>query len=472
MKNLILYIAIHFLVINLGVLDSKPLILPDTVFIEPAYYNSNFEGLINYEFFEVKVDNKTGVEIINAMPKNIENLYLLGDSSFVSVNPIYKLGWNGNIILEDKSIIKYKVSAGFKSPQRDIYSNTIFIFSYKTAEEGFTEDTVHFIVKRVNRDISTRNKKLTYNNYCYYDNSIQDILDIGIRINSTLFNGSSENIIVDSVKVRTDLDFVTHGFLNTLSKKSDENFLDIDFPYTLNQGVLTLDFSVFNYLMTEKSIVNVDYYTNTGVITDTTTILFSNIKGITAKSKPLDIVSYEYEIVESKNNVLKFCSEEGYIIADVNITQEFEEDKIELIEYVAIGDTLKETGVHLLSKLKIEPTMIPYQRSGTVVYNLYSISSGEEIKVDFPYNIKIELTGNVNIDDKVKYIVYPNPSNDHINIEGDFKIISTEIYDLLGNIVLSSKDSNKISLNNLNKGVYLIKIYTDLGIISEKVIKN
>lgn len=77
--------------------------------------------------------------------------------------------------------------------------------------------------------------------------------------------------------------------------------------------------------------------------------------------------------------------------------------------------------------------------------------------------------------------VYPNPFNNEITIsspELTGQDITFNIYNLLGQEVISKKTTNKndvitLQLNNLKKGVYILKIKTGNGkMISKKIIKN
>ena len=71
---------------------------------------------------------------------------------------------------------------------------------------------------------------------------------------------------------------------------------------------------------------------------------------------------------------------------------------------------------------------------------------------------------------KEKFIVYPNPTSDYLNIESKNIKVTTEIYDLTGKLVLKSDDS-KINISHLNKGVYVLKVFTDTISKIQKVIK-
>ncbi|QOW10364.1 T9SS type A sorting domain-containing protein [Kaistella flava (ex Peng et al. 2021)] len=69
--------------------------------------------------------------------------------------------------------------------------------------------------------------------------------------------------------------------------------------------------------------------------------------------------------------------------------------------------------------------------------------------------------------------LYPNPTSDVLNIETKQDISKIEIYDLSGRLLKTSGRKDKqISVSNLNKGMYLIKLHTESGVINSKFIKN
>ena len=69
--------------------------------------------------------------------------------------------------------------------------------------------------------------------------------------------------------------------------------------------------------------------------------------------------------------------------------------------------------------------------------------------------------------------VYPNPVKDILNFKTDYNILKVEIYDIAGRIVSSNSVSeNKIDLSELKTGNYILKLYTEKGIINTKIIKE
>lgn len=71
--------------------------------------------------------------------------------------------------------------------------------------------------------------------------------------------------------------------------------------------------------------------------------------------------------------------------------------------------------------------------------------------------------------------IYPNPSSDYVNIEiKNQSIEKISIFDMTGKLVLEKNNvsNRQISISNLKKGVYIIKIETPIGIFQNKLIKK
>lgn len=68
--------------------------------------------------------------------------------------------------------------------------------------------------------------------------------------------------------------------------------------------------------------------------------------------------------------------------------------------------------------------------------------------------------------------IYPNPTDKHLFIEGNKNPIVTTIYNLIGKEVLSTKNTNRVDVNELSKGVYIIRISDGINQTHKKFIKN
>jgi len=73
-----------------------------------------------------------------------------------------------------------------------------------------------------------------------------------------------------------------------------------------------------------------------------------------------------------------------------------------------------------------------------------------------------------------KVSVYPNPTNGllQINIPAGYQLKQISVYDITGKQVkYSNSDSNTLDIGNLSEGFYLLKISTDKGLVTKKVLK-
>jgi len=69
-------------------------------------------------------------------------------------------------------------------------------------------------------------------------------------------------------------------------------------------------------------------------------------------------------------------------------------------------------------------------------------------------------------------ILFPNPTNSNVEIKTDEKITSITVYDINGKESKIESINNKIDLSNFKSGIYTLKIYTENGISTKKVIKQ
>ena len=117
-----------------------------------------------------------------------------------------------------------------------------------------------------------------------------------------------------------------------------------------------------------------------------------------------------------------------------------------------------------------------------LMINLAITQAGPNSNTVFPNQMEIDyvrvhqenLTNSINIDDKNKYIVFPNPANDVLTIQGK-NVSSIKIFNIHGNIVLSKNVNNnkKVDISILNKGMYLVELEDYFGFkINKKVIIN
>ena len=73
---------------------------------------------------------------------------------------------------------------------------------------------------------------------------------------------------------------------------------------------------------------------------------------------------------------------------------------------------------------------------------------------------------------KAAISIYPNPTRDYLNVSASSKVSKIEVYDISGKKVNADFVDNKVDVQNLAKGSYLIKITDAFGTTTQKFIKN
>ncbi|WP_298150030.1 T9SS type A sorting domain-containing protein [Flavobacterium sp.] len=68
--------------------------------------------------------------------------------------------------------------------------------------------------------------------------------------------------------------------------------------------------------------------------------------------------------------------------------------------------------------------------------------------------------------------IYPNPTNGLINIKADAKINTIEVFDVRGRKLFSKQQSDFVDISQYDSGVYFMKVYTDQGMVRQKLMKR
>jgi hypothetical protein len=79
------------------------------------------------------------------------------------------------------------------------------------------------------------------------------------------------------------------------------------------------------------------------------------------------------------------------------------------------------------------------------------------------------------VDDMAEFAIYPNPAKDVLTVYCSDKISSVEVFNLLGQQVYMAKvgkASTTIDISSLAKGNYVVKLYTDKGVTTKKIVKQ
>jgi|GEM_PF-4404737 len=84
-----------------------------------------------------------------------------------------------------------------------------------------------------------------------------------------------------------------------------------------------------------------------------------------------------------------------------------------------------------------------------------------------------ETTTNVQTNKLENLIIYPNPVSDRLFIESPTRVKRVEIYNLLGSLVrLAENDVHQVFVGDITSGVYLIRIVTEQGTVTQRFVKE
>ena len=127
---------------------------------------------------------------------------------------------------------------------------------------------------------------------------------------------------------------------------------------------------------------------------------------------------------------------------------------------------------NILFKLKSRPNLV----AGDEVANRASIVFDfNEPVVTNEANTAFNILGSDNFTKDALVKIYPNPAKNTITIEAESSIQSVQMYDVQGRLLQTVMVNSNVQLLNIASrpaGIYFIKITTDKGIKTEKVIKQ
>ncbi|WP_298755654.1 T9SS type A sorting domain-containing protein [uncultured Psychroserpens sp.] len=66
--------------------------------------------------------------------------------------------------------------------------------------------------------------------------------------------------------------------------------------------------------------------------------------------------------------------------------------------------------------------------------------------------------------------IYPNPTSNQITVDTTYEIESVKLYNILGELVLTTSNQKSITVRHLNSGVYLLKISLDNKDVIKRII--
>jgi hypothetical protein len=111
---------------------------------------------------------------------------------------------------------------------------------------------------------------------------------------------------------------------------------------------------------------------------------------------------------------------------------------------------------------------------GIVFRKVYVSDADNSHKINIKVHCVEESTVGVSDNKKDDFSIYPNPVKNIVNINYKFNVLEVQIFNSLGQLVLSKKDkTTNVNVTNLKKGIYILKIIGENNTIKiKKIVKE
>ena len=247
-----------------------------------------------------------------------------------------------------------------------------------------------------------------------------------------------------------------------------------------NPSVATVDSNGLITAVAEGEPATITATTSDGGFTDTSTI--------TVNSYPDDLISISGPTVVNQGaTVVVNISYTASTTRDIVLS--FQENGVDINgdtnKFTAFGTTRAtvSVGQGMLSLDVATSASAPIASGYRYAAYLTTVGGGFSQRVDAgPSMTGISVTAPLSTStfEKQMYSVYPNPSDDFIQVEipnASFSKVQFRLYDLLGKLVFEElvnprKDKWEIGTSGLSKGIHVLEITADDQVVHHKVIKK
>lgn len=281
--------------------------------------------------------------------------------------------------------------------------------------------------------------------------------------------------------------------------------LNIDSDGIINGQVLTSDIENITELIIDGS--NSPYLTDLTGIQDFTSleklvILYTYIAELDVSQnlqlKELDCSSNELTSLDVSSNTLLeklYCGNYGIDVAPFNMIEEIDlSNNPNIYDFNAYDMFIKKIKLkngNNNANMKINVSVFPWgmdspdydpneifntvcievddenlAQNNQYPYSEWNITHGGHVA--FIFSEDCSLSSESYTQNKIK--VHPNPVSDLLYFDANTTIEKIIVFDLSGRKIMEQNQVNTISVSNLQKGNYILKIFSDKGVQTEKII--
>lgn len=159
---------------------------------------------------------------------------------------------------------------------------------------------------------------------------------------------------------------------------------------------------------------------------------------------------------------------------DVKITFELLDNRVGTVAFLRRQSPFSETQMSNVSGQIFTQTITGQTIGSTINYAVkFAFSGGLSVTRFVSYVVGNDCSSlglNPNID--VFDFHFQNPVSDFLEISSNYTIDKIELYNVIGNKVYDSANTNKLDVSNISKGIYLIAVYSGNERRTKKIIIN
>lgn len=237
--------------------------------------------------------------------------------------------------------------------------------------------------------------------------------------------------------------------------------------YTVSYGSGTS--AAFSPSGVQKSLIITDLSPNTNY---TFTVSAADLSGNVALNNPIVLnakTTTKLECTGSDSQASQGSFSIGYKYAfetigtDVKITFELlDTDKVGVVAFLWKQSPFEETQMSNVSGNIFTKTITGQANGTTINYAVkFAYSGGSSVTKYFSYVVGKNCSLGLATSSELIQFSFKNPANEYVYITSKAAIDKVEIYNMLGNLVSSTKvDTNKVDIKNLTRGIYLLGVYS------------
>jgi beta-glucanase (GH16 family) len=227
--------------------------------------------------------------------------------------------------------------------------------------------------------------------------------------------------------------------------------------------------TVFNPSGTEKALIISDLLPNTNY---NFTITAADLSGNVATNSPIVLSATTISRLEctgTSNQAIEGSFSLGYKYAfetlgtDVKITFELlDAGKVGVVAFLRKESPFSESQMTNVSGNIFTKTISGQTSGSTINYGVkFAFAGGLSSTKYFSYVVGSDCSLAIQTPSELNQFSFQNPASDYVYINSKSQIDKVEIYNMLGNLVISTKsNTTKVDIKNISKGIYFLTVYS------------